>query len=512
MTYKLSYKRIVKNTLLLYTRTIIIMFISLYTTRIVLDALGIEDFGVYNVVLSTVTLVSFFIGVLSSSSQRFLTFELGTGNLKKLQDTFSTMLSMNLSLSIIVLILVEFIGLWFINTYLKIPFDRVDEAIYIFHIILISTIVNAFKTPFYAVVMAHEKMNIFAMISVVEAILKFFVAYLLMITSFDKLIFYTYLLLTINLLITVTYILYCIKKHQELQIKFGFNKEIFKSIIGFTGWNTMGGLAYITSTQGLNIIFNMFYGIVLNAAMAIAYQVNAAIENIASNLLAATTPQITKLYATRQFEELKTLLYRNSKYAFLLMWILVLPFVLNITFILDIWLINTPQYLEDIIIFLLVIGLVKSLNKPLIMLIHAIGDMKMINMTSGTTIILVLPIAYILMKYNYSFYIAFILLFLAISMQFFYSIHFLSKYIDINLIDFYKYVISKLFLVILIPLTFSYFMAYEIGDLILRLVVSSSISFLLICLTTYMFAFDVEEKNKVKYIVIDKIFSHRHKN
>ncbi len=231
------------------------MFISLYTTRIVLDALGVEDFGVYNVVLSTVTLVSFFIGVLSSSSQRFLTFELGTGNLTKLQSTFSTILSMNVVLSLLMLIIVEFIGLWFIDSYLKIPLDRMEEARAIFHIIVISTIINIFKTPFHAIVIAHEKMNIFAIISVIEAVLKLFVAYLLTIASFDKLILYSWLLLGINLVITVIYIVYFIKQHQELKIKLGLDKEIFQKIIGFSGWNTFGSFGSVMTIQGMNMFF-----------------------------------------------------------------------------------------------------------------------------------------------------------------------------------------------------------------------------------------------------------------
>jgi O-antigen/teichoic acid export membrane protein len=340
-------------------------------------------------------------------------------------------------------------------------------------------------------------MNIFAIISVIEAVLKLFVAYLLTMASFDKLILYSWLLLGINLVITIIYIVYCIKQHQELKIKLGLDKEIFKKIIGFSGWNTFGSLGSVMTIQGMNIIMNMFFGPIATAAMAISYQVNGAVNSIATNLQSAVTPQITKLYASNQIEELNKLLYQNAKYAFLLMWVFALPLIFEIDYILNLWLKNPPQHVSSFIQLLLVVSLVYSLDKPFVNAIHATGKMKETNITAGVILMMVLPISYAILYNGLSIVTPLIVYIFAVIICFGIELYYLNKWIKTSLFDFFKQTILPLSYIIILSMGIVYFVIYNMESTFFRLIFVCGLSFLSIFVLAYFLGLSKDEKNKV---------------
>lgn len=320
-----NYKKIAKNTIFLYFRMFIIMAVSFYTVRIILDTLGVTDYGLYELVASFVSIMVFLNATLTSGTQRFLTFEIGKNDLVKLKQTFSTAMLIHIALAIFILIIGETIGLWFLYEKMNIPSDRFDAAFWAYQFAIFSTMSTVIQVPYNALIIAHERMHIFAYISILEAVLKLFIVYVLLVISYDKIISYAILMFLISVSIAFIYRTYVIKNYQESHFEFSFDKNIVKSMIHFSGWNIFGTLGSLLSVQGINIILNIFFGPVAVAARAISMQVSGGLSQFVNGFQQAVTPQITKLYASNQIEEMNKLLYQNSKYAFLLLWFLALP-------------------------------------------------------------------------------------------------------------------------------------------------------------------------------------------
>lgn len=337
-------KRIAKNTGFLYIRMFIIMAVQLYTSRVVLDKLGADDYGLYNVVGGVVGLLSFLTGTLSIGTSRFITYELGAGDAKKLKSTFVTSFYTHLALSGIIVILLETIGLWFFYNHLVIPSDRLDAAFWVYQISILTTIVAITQVPYTSAIMAHEKMDIYAYLSIFEAVAKLLVVYLLVIAPYDKMLFYAILIAIVQIVLASFYRFFCVRKFQECRLNFSFDKSIFKKLMGFSGWNITANIAEVLKAQGVIVLINMFFQPAVVAAQAIGNQITNAMMQFINNIRTAVNPQIIKLYASGDYEGSKRLTLKSSLYVFDLLLLLGLPFILLMEPILNLWLKVVPPY------------------------------------------------------------------------------------------------------------------------------------------------------------------------
>lgn len=322
----------------------VIMAVQLYTSRVVIDKLGADDYGLYNVVGGVVGLLSFLTGTLSIGTSRFITYELGAGDAKKLKSTFVTSFYTHLALSCIIVILLETIGLWFFYNHLVIPNERLDAAFWVYQISILTTIVAITQVPYTSAIMAHEKMDIYAYLSIFEAVAKLLVVYLLAIAPYDKMLFYAVLIAIVQILLASFYRFFCVSKFQECRLNFSFDKSIFKKLMGFSGWNITANIAEVLKAQGVIVLINMFFQPAIVAAQAIGNQITNAMMQFINNIRTAVNPQIIKLYASGDYEGSKRLTLKSSLYVFDLLLLLGLPFILLMEPILNLWLKEVPPY------------------------------------------------------------------------------------------------------------------------------------------------------------------------
>ena len=401
-------KRIAKNTLLLYFRMLFMMAVSLFTSRVILNTLGVEDYGIYNVVGGVVAMFGFLNGSMSSATQRYITFALGKGDEKRLQTVFSTTLQIHTLIAAIIVILGETIGLWFLYNKMQIPADRMDAAFWVLQCSIISTVIMIVSVPYNADIIAHEKMSAFAYISVLEVVLKLAIVYMLVVFSVDKLILYAFLILAIQVLIRFCYSIYCNRHFKETKYRHVWDKQLFKEMTGFAGWSLFGNLSAVIFTQGLNMLLNVFFGPVVNAARAVAVQVQSAIQQFVGNFQMALNPQITKTYAQGKMEEMHTLMFRSARFSFYLLFFLSLPVLFETDFILTVWLNTVPEHTVTFLRIMICTSLIYTCANPMIIANQATGKVKKYQAVCGTTLIMILPISWILLKLGFPAYSVFI--------------------------------------------------------------------------------------------------------
>ena len=387
-------KRIAKNTLLLYFRMLFMMVVSLYTSRVILNALGVEDFGIYNVVGGVVAMFTVISGSLSAAISRFITYELGKGDQSKLNKIFSASVTIQLLLSLRIVILIESVGVWFLNTKMTIPVDRMAAANWVLQFSIITFVVNLISVPYNAAIIAHEKMSAFAYISILEAMGKLAIAFLIMWSPIDKLIYYAILMCTVAIIVRFTYGHYCKKHFAECTYHFHWDKDILKQMFGFAGWNFIGASSTILRDQGGNIILNMFFGPSVNAARGIANQVNGAITGFVQNFMTALNPQITKSYAYGNYGYMMTLVFQGARLSFYMLLLLSLPVLVNTHYILVIWLKLVPEHAVLFVQLILVFAMCESISNPLITAMLATGKIRNYQIVVGGMQLLNLPISY----------------------------------------------------------------------------------------------------------------------
>lgn len=424
-------KRIAKNTLMLYIRMLATMAVSLYTSRIILQVLGVEDFGVYNVVGGIITMFSFINGGMVSATQRYITFEIGSGNKEQLKKVFSTSIQIHAIISLIVVILGETIGLWFLLEKMVIPEGRMTAAMCVYQCSIIASVVNIMSIPYNADIVAHENMSAFAYISIIEVTLKLLIVYLLMLFPYDKLIVYAILILLVQLSIRFIYTRYCSKHFEESQYKHIVDKSLFKEMATFAGWSFWGNLAGVLYTQGLNIMLNVFFGPVVNAARGIAVQVQSTVQQFVSNFQMALNPQITKNYASKNLEQMHSLMFRSARFSFLLLFFLTLPVLLETDFLLTLWLKDVP---ENAVIFtqlMICISLIYTTANPCVIANQATGKVKIYQIVVGGILLTIVPISYIVLKLGAPAYSVFIVHFCVESVAQFARMFMLRKLINL---------------------------------------------------------------------------------
>ena len=394
-------KRIAKNTLLLYFRMLLTLPVSLYTSRVILQSLGVEDYGIYNVVGGVVSVFSILSGSLSASISRFFTFELGKNNIEKLKRVFSSALTIQIILAIVVIIFAQSIGLWFLNNKLVIPENRIIAANWLYQFSIISFAINLIGVPYNSAIIAHERMAAFAYISVLEVICKFIVALSIAISPIDKLIFYGLLLMLTSIIIRLVYRYYCKNKFIECCYKFCFDKKLLRQMFSFAGWNFIGASSVVLRDQGGNILINLFCGPKVNAAQAIAMQVSYTIQGFVTNFTTALNPQITKSYASGNLSYMMTLIFQGARLSFYILLILSLPIIINAKYILSLWLGVVPEHTVAFVQLVLIFIMSESLASPLITAMLATGKIRNYQLIVGGLQTLNLPISYVLLRMGF---------------------------------------------------------------------------------------------------------------
>lgn len=391
-------RRIAKNTLLLYVRMLFTMAISLYTSRVVLHVLGVTDYGVYNVVGGVITLLGFLTNSMSGASSRYITFSLGKGDMGEMRRTFGNILSIHFLLAGVVLLLGETIGLWFVLEKLRIPADRMDAALWVYHLSVLTAMLGVVSVPYNAAIIAHERMGAFAYIGIVDALLKLVIVYLLWVMPYDKLVIYALLLFGVQVFDRIVYGWYCVRHFEETRARFLFDKRLFREMFAYAAWTMNGNLAVVGYTQGINILLNLFYGPVVNAARGIATQVQTVAQSFCSNFQTALNPQLTKSYARGDLPRMHQLLTQSSKFSFFILWLIALPLMLEAPLVLRWWLGIVPEHTENFLRLILCASMLSTLSNPLLVSVHATGNLKRFQLIEGTMLLSIVPIAYLLLK------------------------------------------------------------------------------------------------------------------
>lgn len=375
-------KRIAQNTLLLYFRMLLMMAVSLYTSRVVLNYLGVSDYGIYNIVGGITIILSFLNNAMAGGTQRFLNVEMGRKDNIALHRVFSTSIHIHIFVSVCVLLLAETVGLWFLNTQMNIPAERMYAAQWVYQFSILSTIIGIMSVPFNAAIIAHEKMSAFAYISILEAIMKLLIAFSLMFISFDRLIFYAFMILISSLVVRIIYGVYCSRHFAECRnTTWTLDRQMMKHMLSFSGWTIFGNLGYILHTEGIAVVINIFFTVAVNAAQGIANQVNSVVSQFVNNFLVALNPQIVKTYAAGEIEEMHALIVRGCKIAFCLLAFFVVPLTLEAPTILSVWLGIVPDYTVIFLRMVLVISLCNSFSGVLATAKGATGNIKTYQVT-----------------------------------------------------------------------------------------------------------------------------------
>lgn len=395
-----SNNRIAKNTIALFLRMMLTMAVVLYTSRVVLQALGVVDYGIYNVVGGVVAMLSFVNSTLIGASARFITFALGKNDEVELKKTFDCIVTMHYVFSALILVLAETIGLWFVLTQLTIPETRMNAAVWVYQSAVVAAVITFISAPYNSLVVAHERMSVFAYISILEKFLQLGIVYLLFVINQDKLIVYAILFVLVQIVIRLIYTTYCKCNFKESRFKFCWDKKRLKEIFIYAGWIFNGNLAYLGYTQGLNILLNIFFGPVVNAARGLSVQVQAAIISFTNNFQLAVNPQIIKSYAQSDLERMHSLVLISSKLGYYLMLLIIIPLYLNIELVLNLWLTVVPEHTATFVRIMLVVGMISTLRNPTITAIQATGDVKKYQIWEGSILLTILPVSYVLLKFS----------------------------------------------------------------------------------------------------------------
>lgn len=396
--YSQNSKRIAKNSLLLYLRMFFLMAISLFTSRVILQTLGVEDFGIYNAVGGFVALFAVVSQSLSSASSRFLTFAMGESDDEKLGKVFSSTFIIHIVLAVIIVLLAEAVGVWFVNNKMIIPADRLTAANWTFQFSILSFCTTIITVPHNAAVVAHEKMGVFAYISIFEGVSKLLICYLLLISPIDKLVFYAILMFEVNLISRGLFVVYCLRKFPESRSRFVYDKGLLKELFGFAGWNFIGSSSAILRDQGGNVLVNLFFGPIVNAARAIANQVLHVVQGFVESFMTAIRPQITKSYASGDREYLMTLIFYGSRLSYYMLLIICLPILLNTDFLLSIWLKTVPEHSVLFVQLILVFILFESVSYTLITAQQATGVIRNYQLVVGGLQLMNVPVGYLFLK------------------------------------------------------------------------------------------------------------------
>ena len=498
-------KRIAKNTLFLYLRMFVMMLTALFTSRIVLDVLGASDYGLNNIIGGVVVLFSFLNSALLSATQRFLNFHLGRQDYKQTNVVFCMSMNTYILLSIVVVVLGETIGLWFVNTQLNIPSERMYAAQWVYQFTLIQFVINLLRVPYNASIIAYERMNFYAYISLVEVIAKLLVVYLLYITTFDKLIFYSFLYTIVPLIVAFIYRTYCNRNFDTTKYKRIWDKVAFKEMFSFSGWSLFGSLANLAAQQGLNILINIFYGVTVNAAAGIANQVSTNVYGFISNFQTAFQPQIVKTYAAKEIERFQKLIFQTSKFSYFMVLVLVLPILFTIDGILEIWLKEVPEYTAIFCRLILVFLSIEAITAPLWMSVQATGKIRSYQILMACLIFMNFPMAYLVLKLGFPVYTVWIVRIIINLITMVARCIYMKQRLQFPISQYIRNVIIPILIVTIASLPVPLILYNQIDNFWLNMFVVGFATFFVAILAVYFMGMNTHEKELVRNMLLKKI-------
>ncbi|WP_312482560.1 lipopolysaccharide biosynthesis protein [Sphingobacterium multivorum] len=501
----MSSSKILRNTMFLYFRMLVTMLISFYSARVVLNVLGVVNYGLYNVVGGVVTMFSFLSSSLATASQRFFSFELGKNDFLNLRRTFSMTLSIYFILGIIIVILAETFGLWFLVEKMNVPSGRLSAAIWVYQFSILSFLIGMLITPYNAAIIAHENMKVYAYVSIIDAVVKLSIVYCLVYFSFDKLKLYSFLLFIATIITNSIYFYYARSRYNECKYVFFWEKKLFREIGSYSGWNLFGALAAVFNAEGINILLNIFFGPVVNAARGIAFQINTAVNQLVNNFLMASRPQIVKSFAQGEVKGMIQLVFQTSKFSFFLLSIIIIPLLLEIDFVLSIWLKEVPESTSLFARLILITALIDCLSYPLMTAAQATGRIKLYQIAVGSVMLLNLPISYIYLKMGSEptavFYIAICNSFLCLILRLF----FLNAMVELPIFSFLKTVFQKCLICFGISFIVPYILFNHIAYDFLRFFSVLFLSIILLLLSIYCIGLTKNERMFIKTVVKNRL-------
>lgn len=486
-------KRIAINTLLLYVRMLFTMVITLYTSRVVLQVLGADDFGIYNIVGGVVVLFSFLTNAMTSSTQRFLNYNLGLKDESKVAHVFNTSILTHFTIFLLVLILSETIGLWFVMTQLNIPEGRETATIWVYQMSVITTLISIMVIPYRASIIASERMNIFAYVSVIEVVLRLVVVLFLPFISYDSLIIYSILITLVALLTFLIYQIECRRKLSFTEINISWDKHQYKEMMSFSGWYLFGGMAMVGAKQGTNILINIFFNVTVNAAVGIANQVRNAVFGFVSSFQTAFNPQIVKLFAANEMEQLRSLIYRSTKFSYYLLFIITFPILLFCKDILSMWLGNVPDYAVVFTQLVLLSSFSEALSAPLWTAIGATGKVQRYQLLVSLLIILDVPLVYVAFKLGMSPIIAFVINLIVNVLAYIYRLVYIKTIVPYQIVEYFQRVIVPCCIVTVFSIPIP-FLIREYNTSFNALLLSI-VSVVLSCMIVFLVGLDKSEKH-----------------
>ena len=488
-------KRIAKNTLMLYVRMLFTMAVSLFTSRVILNTLGVEDYGIQNVVGGVVAMFSVLSGSMSSSISRFITFELGKGELHRLKTVFSTGVNIQLGMSLLVIVVAEAVGVWFLNCKMNIPPERMVAANWVCQCSILTFVLNLLSVPYNASIIAHEKMSAFAYISVIEVTLKLIIVYMLTVSPFDRLITYSVLLLCVGALIRFIYGYYCKRHFEECTYHFVYDKVVLKSMTSFAGWNFLGNGAYMLNTQGVNILMNMYFGVAVNAARGVATQVDAALKQFVNSFTTAVNPHITKSYAQGDLESMHKLVCRSAKFSAFLMMFFAVPIILDTDTILTLWLKNPPAYASIFLKWIIISSFMDTvLANSLVTSMFATGNIKRYQIIVTTVGCLVFPLSWLAFQLGFEPQVGYILYFIIYTILLFIRLYLLRDMVKLPIMMYVREVLFRLLPTIAICFASSSLLLFVMGEGFIRLVLITLLNLIITSITIYFIGFEKSEK------------------
>ena len=466
-------KRIAKNSIYMSIRMVVVLLISLYTTRVVLRVLGVQDYGIYNVVAGFVSMFVFLNTSMSNAAQRFFNYELGKNGIEGAQNVYNTSLKIQLILAILVLLATESIGLWYLRHKMVIPEGRLFAAEWVFHLSVCAMFLTIMNVPYMAAVMAHERMDFFSILGVLDVVFKLLIVVLLPFLPGDKLILYGILYLLINVLNLLCYFIYTKKNFAEIRITQTKQKGLFKSMLSFSGWNFFGSFSSIMKEQGLNLILNLFFGPIVNAARGIANQINGALQGFVSNITIPVRPQVVQTYAAGNYIRTMSLTYTVSKLSVFFLFVISLPIIYEIDFILKLWLgDNVPKHTNTFAIIVILISFVNNLNAAISGVIHASGKMMKYQVVSSSISLLCLPAAYLALKLGFSPEFAMLMVLLFASLSQIASVKILQEIVFFPIRDYLSKVINPVLRMVLLSVLIPYLPHFILDEGIHRFILT----------------------------------------
>lgn len=490
-------------------RMILVMCVGFFTSRVILETLGVDDYGIYNIVGSVVVFLSFFKNALNNATYRYLTFELGTGNKERLKQTFTMAINAHVILAVSLFFLLELLGVWFLNNKLNIPTERLYAANWAFQFSLFTFVVEIVKTPFNSSIVSHEQMNFYAYTSIVEVFLKLAIVYILLIGTLDKLILYAFLMLVVSIIMFLWYFIYCYRKYKETHYSFYWEPKMLRSFVSYSGWSLLVNGTDVTVQQCINIFFNLFNGVVANAAMGIANQVNNILNNFLSSFTTSFNPQIIKSYAQNDMGYFMRLILSTSKISYFLLFGISFPVMLNIDFLLNVWLVNPPPMAGTFLSFIIIYSLIDAISAPLWNAVHATGNIRTHQILMSSIKILNIPLGFIMLKNAFPLYsIVALYACLNIICCIVRAIY-MKLLINLSLKDYIGGVLLRSLVVTIIPIPLPLYYSIHYTDNWEHLIISTLLFVLPYIIVIYMLGLSKKEKLLLSNMVLSKFSIYR---